>query len=292
MASSKALDRYGTDSLTLRIAHYTILFIILAAVVVPFIVIVNVSLKSTEEYASTALMAIPESLYLANYSLVLTADNLIMLTGFLNTFLLIAISVSLNIVIGTMATYVLTRFDFKLRGFILLLFVLSVLFPKETTHVATFTVIKFLGIFNTRAAGVALYTGTDIIQLMIFMQFIATIPFSIDESARMDGAGYLTIFTRMIIPLMKPAIVTVIIIKSVWIYNDLFVPLLYMPRGSLKMVTTALVALGEDGGTAGGMTNWPVMGAAVIVAVIPTLILYVFFQREIIAGLSEGSTKY
>lgn len=85
-----------------------------------------------------------------------------------------------------------------------------------------------------------LYLGTDIIAVYIFLQFLDSIAVALDESAMLDGASYLTIYWRIILPLLKPAIVTVIIIKGVNIYNDFYTPFLYMPKTSLQVISTAL----------------------------------------------------
>lgn len=275
----------------LKIANAILAILLVVLVVVPFAIVVNVSLKTNQEYASTGAFAPPRNPFnLANYAAALSYDDGLMVRGFMNSAILIIVSVTLSVVFGTMSAYALERFDFTLRKVILGLFILSVLIPRETTHVATFSIIKALGLFNTRLAGIVIYSGTDIILITIFLQFINQIPASIDESARIDGASYVTVYWRMIVPLLKPAIVTVIIIKSVWLYNDLFIPLLFMPARRLNTVNLALKAFGEGSG-AGRMTEWTLMSAAVVVALLPTLIFYVFFQRSIISGLSQGSTK-
>lgn len=293
-SSRKRLARHSGATIHspgLKTANAILVILLVIVVIVPFAIVVNVSLKTNQEYASTGAIAPPRNpLNLENYSAALSYDDGLMLRGFMNSAILIVVSVTLSVAFGTMSAYALERFDFTLRKIVLGLFVLSVLIPRETTHVATFSIIKALGLFNTRLAGIVIYSGTDIILITIFLQFINQIPVSIDESARIDGASYVTVYLRMIVPLLRPAVVTVIIVKSVWIYNDLFVPLLFMPARRLNTVNLALKAFGEGSG-AGRMTEWTLMSAAVVVALLPTLVLYIFFQRSIISGLSQGSTK-
>lgn len=287
---SLARNQYGLSSPFMTAVNYLFIFILVLLVLGPFLIVIFLSLKSAQEYATSPLFALPENfLYLENFYAVLTQQNSIMLTGFKNSLIIILVSVFLSILTGTMAAYVLDRFDFRFKKIILALFFLAVLIPKETTHVATFGIINKLGLFNTMGAPILLYIGTDIIQLMIFMQFINKIPVSIDESARIDGANYFRIFRQMILPLMKPAITTTIIIKSVWVYNDMFIPYLYMPKGSLAVVSTALMRIGTQ--ASGRLTDWPLMSAAVIITILPTLTLFFVFQKNIISGLSMGSIK-
>src|SRR5690606_11779424 len=123
---------------------------------------------------------------------------------------------------GSMIAYVLNRFKFKGSALLMGAFLLATLIPAVTTQVATFQIISFLGVFNTRWAAILLYLGTDIIAVYIFVQFMQNISNSLDESAMLDGASYWDIYTRIILPLLKPAIVTVIIIKGVNVYNDFY----------------------------------------------------------------------
>ncbi len=284
-------NRYSINDPLLKVFNIVIILLFTILVVGPFFIVVVVSLKTNQEYASTALLSLPKNIFnIENFRRVLTKQNYVMLIGFKNSLILIVISVFLSVITGTMAAYVFDRFQFRLKTLILGLFLLAVMIPKETTHVATFNIINSLGLFNTIWAPILLYIGTDIIQLIIFIQFISQIPISIDESARMDGASYFKVYWHMILPLMKPAITTVVIIKAVMIYNDMFIPYLYMTKKSLAVVSTALMKVGSQGGSA-RLTDWPLMSAAVIIAIIPTLILFFIFQRNIIAGLAQGSIK-
>ena len=112
--------------------------------------------------------------------------------------------------------------------------------PGVTTQVATFQIVNFLGLFDSRWSAIVLYMGTDILSIYIFLQFIRGIPISLDESARLDGANSFTIYRRIIFPLLKPAIATVVIIKGITTYNDFYIPFLYMPSDNLGTMSTAL----------------------------------------------------
>ena len=101
--------------------------------------------------------------------------------------------------------------------------------PGVTTQVATFQIINGLGLYNTKAAPILLFMGTDIIAIYIFIQFMQSIPVSLDEAAMIDGANRWTIYWRIILPLLKPAIATVVIIKGIAVYNEFYIPFLYLP---------------------------------------------------------------
>jgi multiple sugar transport system permease protein len=190
------------------------------------------------------------------------------------------------VLFGAMVAYALTRFKFKLKKIMLIMFLIPTFIPSITTSIATFTIIRNLGLYNTRLAGIVLYTCTDIMQIYIFIQFMEKIPLALDESAQIDGASRIRIFFSIIIPQLKPAIATTVILKVLGIYNDFFTPYLYMPRSELRTVATALNTFSGD-----KTAQWPLMSAAIILVAIPTLVLYLFLQRYILSGITEGAVK-
>ena len=163
-----------------------------------------------------------------------------MATAFLNTTIILVASVVGTILIGTMTAYALDRFQFRFKKLVLALFLLATLVPAVTTQVATFQVVNDLGLYNTRLAPIALFMGTDIVSIYIFVQFMRSIPISLDEAAMLDGANHFTIYRRVIFPLLKPAIATVVIIKGIAIYNEFYIPFLYMPSQQLGVISTSL----------------------------------------------------
>ncbi len=253
--------------------------------IVPLVVVFLASLKSADEYKSTNVFAPPVNWFnFENYVTAFSRGN--MLQGFINTSIILVISVSATILIGSMAAYVLDRFEFGLKKVILFLFLLATLVPGVTTQVATFQVVNFFGLFNTRWAAILLFMGTDIISIYIFIQFLKGIPKELDEAALMDGASYFTIYARVILPLLKPAIATVIIIKGVAIYNEFYIPFLYMPKKALGVVSTSLFKFKGPYGT-----QWEIISAGIVIAIIPTLVVFLFLQKYIYNGFTSGATK-
>ncbi len=266
-----------------KLLKYLTLLLGAFATIIPIIVVFFASFKTSEEYGRSGALALPESfLNLANYQKAFVDGN--MLLGFLNTFLILFVAITGAIIIGTMVAFVLSRFTFRTRNLILGAFLLATLIPGITTQVATFQIINRLGVYNTRLATILLYLGTDIIAVYIFMQFINSIPVSLDESAMLDGASYLTIYSRIILPLLKPAITTILIIKGVGIYNNFYLPFLYMPRKDLQVVSTALFKFKGPYGS-----QWEVICAGIIIAIIPTLILFLALQKYVYNGFTQGS---
>jgi multiple sugar transport system permease protein len=162
----------------------------------------------------------------------------------------------------------------------------ATLVPSVTTQVATFKVITTLELFNTRWSAIVLFLGTDIISIYIFRQFIQGIPRELDEAAEIDGANSLSIYWRVILPLCKPAIATVVIIKGITMYNEFYIPFLYMPDRDLSVVSTSLFRFKGPYGA-----QWEVISAGVLLVILPTLIVFLALQRFIYNGFTAGATK-
>ncbi|WP_345750878.1 carbohydrate ABC transporter permease [Microbacterium rhizophilus] len=261
--------------------------LVLAALVavVPLVVVLFASFKSREEYATTGPLAPPSNWFnFENFVTAFTRGN--MLLGFANTTIILAVSLVGTIVIGTMAAYAIDRFQFRLKALVVGLFLIASLVPGVTTQVATFQIINALGLFNSHGAAIVLFMGTDIIAIYIFMQFMQSIPKSIDEAAMIDGANRWTIYWRLILPLLSPAIVTVCIIKGIAIYNEFYLPYLYMPSAKLGVISTSLFRFTGPFGA-----QWEVIGAGTMIVILPTLVIFVLLQRYIYSGITAGATK-
>ncbi len=268
-----------------NLGKYSTLIIGVLAVIIPIIVIVFASFKTTAEYNSTTSLSLPQNWFnFENYIRAFVDGN--MLRGFINTTIILVISLIGAIWTGTSVAYVLSRFDFKFKSAIKNLFSLAVLIPGITTQVATFQIINSLGLFNSRGAAIVLYMGTDIIAVYIFLQFLDSISLELDEAALLEGASYFKIYTSIILPLLKPAIATVVIIKGVGIYNDFYTPYLYMPSEKLATISTTLYRFQGPYGS-----KWEIICAGIVIVLVPTLIAFVTLQKYIYSGITAGSTK-
>nr|WP_097883508.1 carbohydrate ABC transporter permease [Streptomyces sp. st140] len=270
---------------TAVVLTYLSLLVAAAVVLVPLIVVLLTSLKTESEVASSGPLSLPGDWFnFANYAT--AVEQGAMLRAFGNTTLILVISTVGTVLIGSMTAYAIDRFQFRLKKLVMGLFLLATLVPSVTTQVATFQVIDDLGAFNSRWAPILLYTGTDIVSIYIFLQFIRSIPVSLDEAARIDGANSWTIYRKIILPMLRPAIATVVIVKGIAIYNDFYVPFLYMPDPELGTISTALFRFKGPFGA-----HWETISAGTIVVIVPTLIVFLALQRFIYSGFAAGSTK-
>lgn len=265
------------------VLKYASLILATIVVILPLSVVLFASFKTRSEYGSTGPLTPPSNwLNFENFTTAFQQGG--MVEGFLNTSIILVISLAGTIFIGTMTAYAIDRFAFRGRNLIMGLFLVATLIPSVTTQVATFQIISGLGLFNTKAALVLLFLGTDIIAIFIFLQFISGIPVSLDEAAMLDGANRWTIYWRVILPLLKPAIATVVIIKGIAIYNEFYLPFLYLP--SQGLISTSLFQFKGPFGA-----QWEVIAAGTILVILPTFIAFLFLQRWIYRGLVAGAVK-
>ncbi|GHG36636.1 carbohydrate ABC transporter permease [Streptomyces zaomyceticus] len=256
-----------------------------AVVLLPLAVVLLTSLKTSQEVGDGGALSLPgDWLNFDNYVTAFNDGN--MLTAFGNTAFILLFSIAGTVIIGSMTAYAIDRFDFRAKKLVMALFLIATLVPAVTTQVATFQVISGFGLVDTRWAPILLYMGTDIVSVYIFLQFIRGIPTSLDEAARLDGANSFTIYRKIIFPLLKPAIATVVIIKGITTYNDFYIPFLYMHSEDLGTISTALFRFKGPFGA-----HWEAISAGAILVILPTLVIFLLLQRWIYNGFSQGATK-
>ena len=249
----------------------------------PYIIIVT-AFKTEGDFSRSPAYSLPDSFTLDNFQKVLEKGQFLM--AFSNIGYIIVASLIGNVLLGTMVSYALGRFQFRLKGAVLGAYALSMIIPGITTQVATFNVVKSLHLMNSHYAMIVLNLGVDVVQILIYMQFIRSIPYDIDESAFMEGASLFKIYYAVILPLLKPAIATIVILKSIAIYNDMFTPFLYMPSQKLSVVTTELMRFSGRYGN-----SYTMLCAAILIVAIPTVVMYLFLQKYIFKGVVNGAVK-
>ncbi|WP_407358900.1 carbohydrate ABC transporter permease [Microbacterium sp. LTA6] len=282
--------RRGPDLVAIRArgisastAKYLSLIIAALCTLLPLVSVVFASLKTAQEYGATGALEPPQNWFnFDNFVTAFTRGDMFM--GFVNTLIVLGVSLVGTIILGTMTAYALDRFEFRGRKLVMGLFLVATLIPSVTSQVATFQVINGLGLYDTKAALILLFMGTDIIAIYLFIQFMASIPVSLDEAAMIDGANRWTIYWRIVLPLLKPAIATVVIIKGIAVYNEFYSPFLYLP--SEDLISTSLFRFKGPFGS-----QWEIISAGALIVIVPTLIAFLLLQRWIYKGLTSGAVK-
>ncbi|MBV1851371.1 carbohydrate ABC transporter permease [Catellatospora tritici] len=284
-----AFDRRERRAAFLRPVAVTLKYLSLVAasavVLLPLLTIFLTSLKTEREMAGGDTLSPPGDWFnFSNYATAFTKGE--MPAAFGNTAFILLFSITGTVVIGSMAAYAIERFSFRFKKLVVAAFLVATLVPAVTTQVATFKVVDALGLFDTRWAPILLYMGTDIVAIYIFQQFIRGIPVSLDEAARIDGAGSFKIYRTVIFPLLKPAIATVVIIKGITVYNDFYIPFLYNPSPELGTISTSLFRFKGPFGA-----HWETISAGAVLVIVPTLVIFLLLQRFIYNGFTSGAAK-
>lgn len=268
-----------------NIVKYVVLILAAAIALIPVCVCILTAFKTTDEYNTSSVLDLPKSFtYFENFKIAFTQAN--MLRGFINTALVLIVVLTVSVFIGAMLAYVLNRFQFKGNAVIQNLFMFAALIPGIATQVTVYQIMYSLNLINHLYGYMIVLMGTDIISIYIFLQFFENLPVSLDESAIMDGCTYFGVFFKILFPLLKPAIVTSLVLKGVGVYNEYYMSNLYLQNQDLKTISTALYTFT---GPYGNQYNY--ICAGVIITIIPILILFLIFQKQVYGGMAAGAVK-
>ena len=207
--------------------------------------------------------------------------------AFINSVIILICVLVASVFIGTQLAYVLDRFKFPGNNLIRNLFLFASLLPGIAMQIAVYQVMYNLGFINSLLGYIVMMCGTDVISIYIYIQFFENISTSLDESAIVDGASYFTIFYKILLPLLKPAIVTSCILKGVGTYNEYYSANLYLQ--DKQLLPTVATSLYTFVGPLGSKYN--LICAGVIISLLPALIVFITCQKQIYSGLVAGAVK-
>ena len=209
---------------------------------------------------------------------------------FLNTIVVVAFSVAGTMLLGSMAAYVLARFDFPGNRLIYFLFVGGMTFPIIMAIVPLFFVMKGFALLNTPQGLILVYIAYSLPFTVFFMtSFFRTLPTSIAEAAMLDGASHSRTFFTVMLPMAKPGLISIAIFNFLGQWNQYLLPLaLNQGSDNGKLLTQGLAALAVSQGYRG---DWSALFAGLVIAMLPVLVVYVAFQRQVQAGLTAGALK-
>ncbi|MBD5384398.1 MAG: carbohydrate ABC transporter permease [Ruminococcaceae bacterium] len=267
-----------------QVLKYAFLVLCCFVVIIPLIIVLFGSLKTHDEYIQSNVFALPAVPQFSNYITAFNQGNV--LRGLFNTMIILVISCFGTIITGTMTAFVVQRFSMMFTKIVKAIFLVVALLPSISMQVTVFQIVNKLGLYDNMAAPIIMYIGTDIIAIQIFIQFLDNISVSLDESAILDGCSYPRVYWSIILPMLRPAIATVLVIKFVGIYNDFYTAQLYMPSPKNAVVSTALYTFVGPYGA-----KWEIIFAGIVICIIPTLVIFLALQKSIYSNLVSGSVK-
>ena len=265
--------------------YFSLVFFSFVAIL-PVVSCVITAFKTDAEYQQTNVMTLPESwLNFENYISAFQKAN--MGKAFINSAIILVCVLIASTLVGTQLAYVLNRFKFPGNGIIRNLFLFASQLPGVAMQVAVYEIMYNLNFINNLWGYIIMMCGTDIISIYIYIQFFENIDYSLDESGIMDGASYFTIFYKILLPLLKPAIVTSCILKGVGTYNEYYSANLYLQdKKNLPTVATSLYTFVGPLGS-----KYNLICAGVIISLLPALIVFITCQKQIYSGLTAGAVK-
>jgi raffinose/stachyose/melibiose transport system permease protein len=253
--------------------------------VIPFIFIVLTAAKDRLE-ASHLDFTLPTTWQLVeNVEEVIGTRNGLMITAMRNSLILTVASVTLIVFLAAMVAYVLQRRRDRWGDIVSALLLAGLVIPPAI--VPTIYVLQTIGLFKT-LPGLVLVEVAFLLpfSVLILRAFVSAIPRELDEAAIIDGASPMQVFLRVMLPLMRPAIITVIVVSSVAIYNDFVNPLYFLPGNENATVQLTLFTFQSQ-----FSTRWHLLFADVLLITIPPLIMFIFFQRQLVSGQTAGAVK-
>ena len=278
-----------TKKVVLRTLAYFCLLLACFIALLPIVSAFTVSFKTAEEYSTTNAMALPRNwLNVSNYKPVWEGNqpSQSLLRAFATSGLVVVIVVAVSVMMGSMLGYVLNRFSFPGNGLIRNLFLVATLIPGIAMQVTTYQIMTDLGLVNTLTGYIILMSGTDVISIYIFLQYFENLDVALDESAVLEGCTYFGVFFKILLPLTKPAIITVAVLKGVGVYNEYYNANLYLNSGKYYTVSTALYSF-----SCPYKSQFNIICAGVLLTLLPPLIAFLVFQKQVYAGLASGSVK-
>lgn len=266
------------------VKYLTLIFFALIALI-PLCTVFITAFKTEDEYLNGNIMALPHHLHFENFVEAFKFAD--MSKAFLNSFVILIAVLIISTLLGTQIGYILFRF--KNRGTNLLrnLFVLTALIPGIAMQIPIYRIMYKLHMINSLIGYIILLSSVDVIAVTIYVQYFDSIDISLDESAILDGASYFKTFFHILLPIVRPAIVTSCILKGVATYNEFYLVSLYL-QDTTKYVTVpnslyAFVGLYS--------AKYTLICAGVVISFIPALILFLLCEKEIYNGIASGAVK-
>ena len=281
MSISEKIGKY----VLISFKYFSLVFFSFVALL-PVVSCVITAFKTDEEYQNTNVMVLPKSwLNFENFANAFEKAG--MGRAFINSTIILICVLVFSTLIGTQLAYVLNRFKFPGNKLIRNMFLFASMLPGVAMQIPVYEIMYKLGFINQLPGYITVMCGTDVIAIYIYIQFFENIDIALDESAIVDGASYFTIFYRILLPLLKPAIVTSCILKGVGTYNEYYMANMYLQdKTRLATVATSLYTFVGPLGS-----KYNLICAGVIISLLPALIVFITCQKQIYSGLTSGAVK-
>ncbi|MEX3788075.1 carbohydrate ABC transporter permease [Paraburkholderia sp. BR14374] len=268
-----------------RAATFTILVVLAVLFLLPTVGVLLSSVKEQRDIALGDLWSLPVRLYLGNFIEVLSKPSVHQY--FVNTLIVTVPATIVSTALGVLAGYVFAKLPFRGSNGLFLVLVSGMFFPPQVILIPLFRLFNFLGLIDTLWPVFLVHTALGIpICSLLMRNFFATVPSTLREAAIMEGASEPRVLLSVVLPLSLPALAVLATLQFTWIWNDFLWPLVFTQSDEKRTIMLGIVNLNGQYSVA-----WGVQGALSIMASLPTLLVFLFFQRYFIKGMTMGAVK-
>ena len=259
--------------------------VVAALFIAPILIIVNYSFKTKKELYLTSPLSLPSSFQLGNYEKAF--DKLDLATTFTNTLFYTGISVLILALLCGTTAWAIARCRAKFFKFCYVYFIVGILIPYQALFLPIYIIGYKMNLTNTRYGIIFMYIATGIsFGVFLMTSFMSTVPIELEEAARIDGCSVFRTYFTIVMPLLKPAMATLIIMQAFQIWNDYLLASLYVSKKTLKTLTVSIQSL-----FSAQTSDYTTAMAAIVISVLPIAVLFLSLQKYFIKGMTVGAVK-
>jgi ABC-type glycerol-3-phosphate transport system permease component len=262
---------------------YPIFTLVALTILFPIFWMIYSSLKSSSDIFA-AVFALPSQLFGGNYQTVFTSGG--MGIYFKNSLIVTISSVAGLLLFTSLSAYAFATFNFRGKTALYLFMLVGLMVPAQSLIISGFKWMSILKLLSKYWALIFTYFGWGSFGILVLRDFFQGVPREIKDAARIDGAGHWNMFARIMVPLARPSMATIAIFYFMWIWNDFIYPLVYMQTQTMYTIPLGVLFF-----NARYTVDWGLQMAALTVATVPPLLIYLFFQRQFVRGILAGALK-
>lgn len=280
-SDSAVKQKYTKTTFTVQV----IISIIAIIYLIPLFMVFNYSFKTKKELYLTSALSLPGSIQWENYKKAFSKLNLA--TTFTNTLIYTVLSVFILALLCSVTAWAISRCKAKFFKFCYVYFLLGILIPSQSLFLPIYVIGYKMHLTNTRYGIIFMYIATGIsFGVFLMTSFMSTVPIELEEAARIDGCSIFRTYFTIVMPLLKPAMATLIIMQSFQIWNDYLLASLYVSKKNLKTLTVVIQGLFSS-----QTSDYTTAMAAIVISVLPIAILFLSLQKYFIKGMTVGAVK-
>ncbi len=268
------------------IVSTVIIFLVLIIDVYPIFWLLTASVKQNSEWVEYPAYALPKGIYWQNYIEAWTRGH--MATFFKNSLIDTLIALVFIVIFSTTVGFACVKMDWKLKGVVARYFQIGIMVPVATSLIPLYQMFLKTKLTNTYSSLIITYIAFGLsLSIFLITGYLRTMPNDIFEAAVIDGCGIYKLMWHIVVPMMKNAIVTVLVLQFFFKWNDLLFSMTFISKSELKTVQTGLLYFSDEFGS----KNWGAIFASISMSILPMLFLYTFLNKAIIEGMTSGAVK-